>query len=85
MINFNPQIAHVILLPLLGFSPNHLSQLISLPPQRPYVHVLGNLIRLSPDLIKSTILGPFISNAIDWIDNAPEIEESGVKNVSLMC
>lgn len=67
---------------MLGVSPTHLSQLTTLPPQKSVVHVMANLTKAAPDLIKSTILGLFISNAINWINTAEEIEESGVKLVS---
>ncbi|TIA87752.1 hypothetical protein E3P99_02988 [Wallemia hederae] len=79
LINFNPHIADIVLLPVLSQSPVHLQQVTSLPPQKSVFHVLANLCKRSPQLMRNTVLGMFISNCIHWINTAEEIQENGVR------
>ncbi|TIB66208.1 hypothetical protein E3P77_02399 [Wallemia ichthyophaga] len=45
LINFNPQIADVVLFPVLSQSPVHLHQLATLPPHKSVLHVVANLCK----------------------------------------
>ncbi|KAJ7639901.1 hypothetical protein B0H17DRAFT_1216761 [Mycena rosella] len=80
----NPALAHPLFAALLAgpapASARYIAALASLPPTLPTFDVLGRLLRdpAVAALVRTAVIGRFISASIDWLDRAEREEREGL-------